>query len=94
MSKMFNTTRAQLTTNSDDRENLISYVQDKDFVFVRDRPAMDHLIYKDYRIRRKLSATDEKMHCPFATSKQPFIKRKRAFAYPQNTIWNTLFDPE
>lgn len=90
---MFNSSRAALT-DTDDQSTLNTFVKDKDFVYVRDRPAMDHLIYTDYRSRISQSKTDEKLHCPFATSKTPFIKRKRAFAYPQNTKWNTLFDPE
>lgn len=78
---------------ANDSDYLEDYVEQKNFVFIRDRPAIDHLIYKDYQ-RRRATAADEKMHCPFATSKYPFLKRKRAFAYPMGTEWNALFDPE
>lgn len=79
--------------NRNESDYLNDYVQKKNYIFVRDRPAIDHLIYRDYQRRRDQMA-DEKTHCPFATSKSPFLRRKRAFAYPMGTEWNTLLDPE
>lgn len=78
---------------TNDSAYLDNYVERKNHIFVRDRPAIDHLIYRDYQQRRDQTA-DEKTHCPFATSKYPFLRRKRAFAYPMGTEWNALFDPE
>lgn len=78
---------------TNDGAYLNTYVEGKNHIFVRDRPAIDHLIYRDYQQRRDQTA-DEKTHCPFATSKYPFLRRKRAFAYPMGTEWNALFDPE
>lgn len=77
-----------------DTEILLDKVQKKNFVFIRDRPAMDHLVYDDYRSRKEFARVNEKLQCPFAVSKEPFIKRKRAFAYPKDTRWNALFDPQ
>lgn len=85
---------ADFTKSLNDTEILLYQVQKKKFVFIRDRPAVDHLIYEDYRIRKTLSKTDEKVHCPFATTEEPFIRRKRAFAYPKDSKWNLLFDPQ
>lgn len=74
--------------------NLLDYVEMKDFVFVRDRPAIDHLVYSDYK-ERKTRYDDEKSQCPFAVAKNPFIKRKRTFAYNRsNFSYSSLFDPE
>lgn len=86
--------QAEFTPSTNDTYNLLEYVQRRDFVFVRDRPAMDHLIYRDYKYRKTLSTTDEKIQCPFAVSKTPFIKRKRTFAYKPDFPWQALFDPE
>lgn len=82
------------TDSQNDTDILISMVEKKNLVFIRDRPAIDHLIYQDYRFRKTLSLDNEKIHCPFAISKTSFLKRKRAFAYPKSTKWYTLFDPE
>lgn len=85
--------RAEFNTKNDS-DNLVEFVENKNFVFIRDRPAIDHLIYQDYQRRKIQSATDEKRQCPFATSKIPFMKRKRSFAYPSTSEYNELFDPE
>lgn len=78
-----------------DTQNLKAFVEEKDYVYVRDRPAIDHLIYKDYRERKTVYLNDEKKQCPFAVSKTPFIKRKRTFAYSkENFPYKNLFDPE
>lgn len=78
-----------------DTQNLLDFVEKKDYVYVRDRPAIDHLIYRDYRDRKTRILNDEKAQCPFAVSKTPFIKRKRTFAYSkENFPYNSLFDPE
>lgn len=70
-----------------------SYVQKENYVFIRDKPAMNHLMYNDYKYRKTISV-EEKVHCPFAIATKPFMRRKRAFAYPRNSTWMNLFDPE
>lgn len=89
---MFDRGRVDFTLRNES-EYLEDYVERRNYIFVRDRPAIDHLIYQDYQ-RRRDNTADEKTHCPFASSKFPFLRRKRAFAYPIGTEWNALLDPE
>lgn len=77
-----------------DTEILSDYVQKRGYIYIKDRPALDHLMYEDYRSRKKISMTDEKIQCPFALAKTPFLKRRRAFAYPTDSKWHLLFDRE
>nr|QGW45457.1 ionotropic receptor 76b [Bradysia odoriphaga] len=91
--KMVDKKRGVFTDTNDDVATLERYVQKENYVFIRDRPAMNHLIYEDYK-RRKTISTEEKAHCPFAIATKPFMTRKRAFAYPKNSTWSSLFDPE
>lgn len=78
-----------------DSESLREYVEMKDYVYVRDRPAIDHLIYSDYKERKTRIINDEKLQCPFAVAKKPFITRKRTFAYSKGDFpYSSLFDPE
>jgi glutamate receptor, ionotropic, invertebrate len=85
---------AEFTGDTNDSDILMKSVEKKNYVFVRDKPAVDHMIYRDYKYRKQIDQTNEKIHCPFAMAKNPFLKRKRAFAYPLKTKWNALFDPE
>ncbi|EAA00639.3 AGAP011968-PA [Anopheles gambiae str. PEST] len=82
------------TTNVNDSDTLADKVAKQNYVFVRDRPAIDHMIYADYLVRRKINPKNERVHCPYATATTPFLKRNRAFGYPPNTEWNRIFDPE
>uniref|UniRef100_A0A182Q7R8 Ionotropic glutamate receptor C-terminal domain-containing protein n=1 Tax=Anopheles farauti TaxID=69004 RepID=A0A182Q7R8_9DIPT len=82
------------TTNVNDSDTLADKVAKQNYVFVRDRPAIDHMIYADYLVRRKINPINERVHCPYATATTPFLKRNRAFGYPLATEWNTIFDPE
>lgn len=86
--------RAIFTENINDTDTLMDFVEKKKYVFVRDRPALDHLVYRDYRYRKTISYDNEKMHCPFAKSYQPFLTKKRSFAYPRGSNLSALFDPE
>lgn len=81
-----------LTLN--DTTILIDKVEKRNFLYIRDRPAMDYLRYSDYKYRKTLSKDNERIHCPFAVAKKPLLSRRRAFAYPRNSEWHTLFDPE
>ncbi|XP_050080353.1 glutamate receptor ionotropic, kainate 2 [Anopheles maculipalpis] len=82
------------TTNVNDSDTLADKVAKHNYVFVRDRPAIDHMIYADYLVRRKINTLVERLHCPYATATTPFLKRNRAFGYPLTTEWNRIFDPE
>lgn len=81
-------------TEKPDNETLNELVFNDGFVLVRDRPAISHLIYSDYQSRKLKNPTDEKRQCPFATAKEPFMKRKRSFAYQSNSEFDFIFDPE
>jgi glutamate receptor, ionotropic, invertebrate len=85
---------AEFSEEANDTVILMKSVEKKNYVFIRDKPAVDHLIYQDYKYRKNIDQFNEKVHCPFAVAKSPFLKRKRAFAYPLKTKWNALFDPE
>lgn len=85
---------AIFTDSKNDTDILVTLVEKKNYVYIRDRPAIDHLIYNDYRFRKSISLDDEKIQCPFAVSKTPFLTRRRAFAYPINSTWSVLFDQE
>lgn len=93
MRKMYDDHRI-VFSDKPDNDTLNEYVLTEDYVLVRDRPAINHLIYNDYQDRKSKNPTDEKKQCPFATAKEPFMKRKRSFAYTINTDLNIIFDSE
>lgn len=93
MRKMYDDHRIVFSDKSDN-DTLNEYVYRDGYVLVRDRPAINHLIYSDYQERKLKNPTDEKKQCPFATAKAPFMKRKRSFAYSITTELNFLFDSE
>lgn len=82
------------TTVLNDTEILINQVEKRNYVFVRDRPAIQHLVYTDYKYRKAFSKSNEKIHCPFAVAANPVLKRMRGFGFPKTTPWNILFDPQ
>lgn len=90
---MVDRNRAIFTDSSNDTENLNIYVQEDNYVFIKDRPGIDHLIYRDY-LYRKTIKTSDRDHCPFAIAKTPFMTRKRSFAYTKGFPYKDLFDPE
>ncbi|KAL5290263.1 RNF10 family protein [Megaselia abdita] len=77
-----------------DEKILKDYVEKKGFVFVRDKPAMSIMLYNDYMKRRTLSLDNERIHCPFAVAKAPFMTKKRGFVYPIGSNISRLFDKE
>lgn len=85
--------RGMFTEETNDSVVLTKYVEHENYVLIRDRPSIDHLIYKDYVYRKTIGNTD-RIHCPFAISKTPFMTRKRSFAYNKDFIFKDLFDPE
>lgn len=85
---------AVFTDDTNDTVNLHKYVEKYGYVFIRDRPAITHVLYEDYLYRKTISYDNEKIHCPFAKAKEPFLKKKRSFAYPRNSNLSDLFDRE
>lgn len=83
-----------LFTDKSDNDTLNEYVYESDYVLVRDRPAITHLIYHDYKDRKMRNPTDESKQCPFAMAKNAFMKRKRAFAYRHGFEFAAVFDPQ
>lgn len=77
-----------------DSEVLLDFVERQNYVLVRDKPAIKHLIYRDYKYRKGFKVDDEKVHCAFAMAKEPFLKRRRTFAYSKNFKFQQLFDYE
>ncbi|XP_054732870.1 glutamate receptor ionotropic, delta-1 [Anastrepha obliqua] len=94
LSNMIRNNHAIFSKSSNDTFNLQNFVEKDGYVFIRDRPAIHHLLYADYRYRKTISMTDEKLHCPFAMAKEPFLKKNRSFAYPIGSNLSELFDPK
>ncbi|KAH8307426.1 hypothetical protein KR044_011719 [Drosophila immigrans] len=94
LNRMILNNYAVFTDASNDSYNLQNYVERNGYVFVRDRPAINIMLYRDYLYRKSVSFNDEKIHCPFAMAKEPFLKKKRTFAYPIGSNLSELFDPE
>lgn len=93
MRKMYDNHRIIFSEKSDN-DTLNEYVYKDGYVLVRDRPAINHLIYNDYILRKKSNPDDERKQCPFAVAKDPFMKRRRSFAYRLDSELNLLFDEE
>lgn len=85
---------AQFVDITNDRQILNDYVEKKGFVYVRDKPAMSIMLYKDYMDRKGKSKDNERIHCPFAVAKKPFMTKKRGFVYPLGSNISKLFDTE
>ncbi|XP_023173114.1 glutamate receptor ionotropic, delta-1-like [Drosophila hydei] len=94
LNRMIQNNYAVFTDNSNDTYNLQNYVERNGYVFVRDRPAINIMLYRDYLYRKSVSFSDEKVHCPFAMAREPFLTKKRTFAYPIGSNLSELFDPE
>lgn len=73
---------------------LKEYVENKGFVFIRDKPAIEILQYKDYMMRKDSNRENERAHCPFATAKKAIWTKKRGFVYPIGSNISKLFDAE
>lgn len=80
------------TNMNNDTDILLNQVYKKNLVFIRDKPAIDHLVYEDYRKRKR--EPSERLQCPFAMSKEVSLKRQRGFIYPLGSKWAKLFDPQ
>uniref|UniRef100_A0A6P4DYF6 Uncharacterized protein LOC108038316 n=1 Tax=Drosophila rhopaloa TaxID=1041015 RepID=A0A6P4DYF6_DRORH len=94
LNRMIQNNYAVFSDETNDTYNLLNYVESNGYVFVRDRPAINIMLYQDYLYRKSISFSDEKVHCPFAMAKEPFLKKKRTFAYPIGSNLSQLFDPD
>lgn len=93
MMKMYEKGKAVFTEQTDN-DTLNDLVYEEDFVLVRDKPAISHLIYNDYMLRKVAFPKDEKKQCPFAAGKKPFMRRRRSFGYRHGFEFNFIIDPE
>lgn len=71
--------------------SFLPYVKD-DIVFVRDKPAVELLMYEDYK-NKTLQNVEEKNRCTFVVTQKKFMTKSRAFAFPKNSSLIRLFDP-
>ncbi|XP_013134836.1 PREDICTED: glutamate receptor ionotropic, delta-2 [Papilio polytes] len=60
-------------------------------VLVKEQTAIDHLMYGDY-LRKAREGVIESERCTYVVAPQFFMKKQRAFAYPNNTTLKILFD--
>lgn len=94
LSRMVDKNLAVFVDTLNDTDVLLTYVEKQNYVFVRDKPAISHMIYRDYKYRKTIKFNDEKVHCAFATAKTAFLKRRRTFAYSEKFRFQALFDHE
>ncbi len=91
---MANKKLADFTTIENDTEVLKTLVEKKNMVYVRDKPAVEFIMYEEYNKRKFYPKGQEAAQCPFVVSYVPFLKRKRAFGYSKNFTYSPLFDPQ
>lgn len=71
--------------------DFLAFIQ-KDYVYLRDKPAVEHLMYTDYKNKTR-QGIEEKNRCTYVTTTNFFMKRARAFAYPTTSNLYHIFDP-
>lgn len=94
LGKLVDKNLAAFVETRNDTDILMNYVERQSYLFVRDKPAIKHLIYQDYKYRKTLNADNEKIHCAFALAKDPLLKLRRSFAYSKGFRFQQLFDNE
>ncbi|GLV35186.1 Ionotropic receptor 76b [Carabus blaptoides fortunei] len=86
-------TRAQhgqfVTDNN--TEILDYYVKKKEYLFIMEKPIVDHLMYGDY-LDKSRKGIPESDRCTFVITSWSVITRARAFAYNMNFKWKEVFD--
>nr|XP_026491365.1 glutamate receptor ionotropic, delta-2 [Vanessa tameamea] len=60
-------------------------------VLVKEQTAVDNLMYDDY-LKKTREGVVESDRCTYVIAPHAFMKRQRAFAYPQNSTLRILFD--
>ena len=89
---MVNRNLGTFTKENNDTDVLLNLVLKKNVIFLRDKPAIDHLMYEDYRKRKTMP--HERLQCPFAMTNKATLRRQRGFTYPKGSKWKKLFDPQ
>lgn len=72
-------------------EILEYYVKKKDYLFITEKPIVDHLMYGDY-LDKSRKGIPESDRCTFVITSWSVITRARAFAYNTNFKWKQVFD--
>lgn len=57
---MVNKKLTEFTTNGNDTDILLSLVKKKNLIYIRDRPAITHMLYEDYKKRKFYPKGQEK----------------------------------
>lgn len=60
-------------------------------VLVKEQAAIHTLMYEDY-LKKAREGVAESDRCTYVVATYPFMKKQRAFAYPQNSTLRVLFD--
>ncbi|XP_014358169.2 glutamate receptor ionotropic, delta-1 [Papilio machaon] len=89
LNKMVSNGRAQFRSVSKD-EDYLPIVR-AGAVLVKEQTAIDHLMYGDY-LKKAREGVNEGDRCTYVVAPQFFMKKQRAFAYPNNTTLKVLFD--
>ncbi|XP_044731290.1 glutamate receptor 4 [Chrysoperla carnea] len=70
---------------------IIKNFVDKGFMFLRDKPAVEHIMYDDY-LNKTREDIDEDKRCTYVLTTWPIVKLPRAFGFRKNFEWTPLFD--
>ncbi|KAF5296312.1 hypothetical protein FQA39_LY12529 [Lamprigera yunnana] len=66
-------------------------VKEKDYLYIGEKPQVEHIMYKDYNERAKAGLLESE-RCVFVITTWPVLERERAFAYSQDFQFKELFD--
>lgn len=90
MADKFRGSTSRFTTESS-KEMFTNWVKKKSFIYIGEKPIVDHLMYDDY-----MSITDPKIQeadkCKYVLTDFPLLTRPRAFAYSKSFRFHELFD--
>lgn len=64
---------------------------DKGYMYMRDKPAVEHIMYQDYLNKTKLEIA-ENLRCTYVITKWPMLKLPRSFAFRRDFEWADLFN--
>lgn len=68
-----------------------NYVRKRDYLFLNEKPIVDHLMYNDY-LDKARKGVDEADRCTFVITKWSVLSRARAFAYSKQFKFGDVFD--
>ncbi|XP_045763550.1 glutamate receptor ionotropic, delta-2 isoform X2 [Maniola jurtina] len=89
LSRMLTNGRAQFRSPVDDQEFLP--MVSGGAVLVKEQTGIEQLMYADY-LQKAREGVEETERCTYVVAPNAFMKRRRAFAYPNNSTLKILFD--